>query len=213
MFASMAIGALLSGLEGPALAVTFPRAGAVRCAQATDLIAASARGGIALTCVDRSGASAITLPLFAPDFGCGRCKLFFKLVSSSELPQPLILVAGYEPGGTSSLLDATIVGEVNGRLKALLPHRPTTEWSSICVGALGIGKGVGALVSHELWEPPESHPDPHRFLLRVYRFSKSGLTLSQTFRTRGRYDLFDDAAKELGFSCKDQLRSFFSPNN
>jgi hypothetical protein len=136
----------------------------------------------------------------------------FRALHVEGFPAPLVLAVAVRPGGSDHGFEATLVGEVNGRLKVLTPRPPplVSLQGGVFVGDLGGGRGPGFAAWTFIWEDG-AHYDEHRYLVKLYPLGpgRAGLRGATTMRSKGKHRRGADALAELGLPRYENLLDSF----
>jgi rare lipoprotein A len=171
-------GDLLLPAQG-SLRIVFPSLGEVEC-QALD--------GPWVTCRALDGTPLLTVRSGAQP----------RLASFNTPGFPVVVAIARGAGEAETAL----LGESQGGLKELGRFRTRAD-DALCVGDLGPGKPPGAA----LWTgEPDGGRGARRFEVTRYAWTGSELRPVETGRSLRRYDTWETASWELGFSCRDILR-------
>jgi hypothetical protein len=136
----------------------------------------------------------------------------FRVLKVEALPDPLVLAVAVRPGGSDHGFEATLIGEVNGRLRVLTPQpAPLVNLQGgFFVGDLGGGRGPGFAAWTFIWEDG-AHYDEHRYLVRLYSFEpgRASFRGAITLRSQGKHLRGEDALAELGLPRYENLLDSF----
>lgn len=137
--------------------------------------------------------------------------LRFRVLRVEGLPQPLIFVVAVTPGVSGHGFEASLIGEVGGRLKVLTTAQlATSNQGGIHVGDLGGGRGKGVAVWTYIWDTGcEGHYSAHRFEVEHYPFDtrRGRFIKGRTVRSKWKYGSHGEGAlRELGLDYTDLLQ-------
>ncbi len=114
------------------------------------------------------------------------------------------------PGGSDCKYEGIVVGSVKGKLSVLTPKPvETLAEGGIYLGDLGSGQGYGLAVWDFIWGPSESHLDPHRYKVTLYRYDRAHFRFVPLRRveSKKRHGSYDEALSELGLPYSNLLSS------
>ncbi len=132
-------------------------------------------------------------------------------IRPAGMPTPLLLAVAVTTGGSDSLFETALIGEVEGRVTDLWPqHWQMNILDDLCVGSLGPKKPIGVAGFKFTWggDPGESHYAPHRYKITLYKWQRNRLVRAGAQLNGRRVPSWGDAAKEGGFQCRGELHSF-----
>jgi hypothetical protein len=136
--------------------------------------------------------------------------LRFKVLSVRGIPTPLILAVAVAPGGSDTIFESSIVGNVNGEIRVLTPEPLTNNvQGGVYVGYLGKRWGTGAAVWNFLWEDG-AHYEQHRYEVKLYPFDVKtvGFQKGKVLTSRRKYTgRGAGALAELRLPYRDLLKS------
>ncbi|SRR6266404_675169 len=191
--------------------ISFPQIGAVR-------VSAHEGKGLELTFVDeKSGENLLTCYLGSyrwnwsdnPAYAESNPKLRFKAISVEGLPNPLVIGIALDPGVSDSAWEAAAVGVVNGQLERL--NWETLESSNgggFFFGDLGHGLGLGAAQWDFVWGEDEGHIGLHKYEIKLLKWNGRRFEWLKVFRTRGEYEIGEDALRANGYHFIDIKGTF-----
>jgi hypothetical protein len=135
----------------------------------------------------------------------------FKQVPGPVPDQLAILSIAMFHGGSDCAYEGTLIGEHNDHLKSFFtkPVGNNAE-GGMYVGDLGDGKGYGFASWNFIWDMgTESHVDPHRYRVKLYRFDHNSGTMVLFFdrKTAKKYEDPQNALSEFGLKYEDILAS------
>ena len=118
---------------------------------------------------------------------------------SSLGKQPILLSTILTPGGSGDSFEQVVLGYGDDSVFALAPRRLThSNMDGFHVGDLGGGRGEGLMLWSALWGN-DSHYDPHRYRVWLYRWRGDHFVGPEIWTTRKPYDPDPPAvAKTLG---------------
>jgi hypothetical protein len=179
--------------EAGPVTVVFPRSGpsAVRADLSSLQIATSA--GAQLILVKYQIGSDPNPPLREP--------VRFRIVDTPEIG-PLVIATAGTAGGSDSSFETSLVGEVDGSLRELLPtHLHTMIEDAVCLGHFGRANRLGVVVANFQWLSGP-HLAPHEYDVSLFLWSGRDFRLVSRRRTARRYESVREALAELGFQCR-----------
>jgi hypothetical protein len=136
-------------------------------------------------------------------------KLRFKAISVHGLPSPLVVGIAMNPGVSDSGWEAVAVGVVNGQLEQLTYESlETSNEGGFFFGDLGHGMGLGAAQWDFIWGEGEGHPPPHKYEIKLYKWSGRRFEWEKVIRTRKQYDSPQAALSAYGFRFVDVREMF-----
>jgi hypothetical protein len=136
--------------------------------------------------------------------------LKFTVKRITGLPNPLVIAVAMNPGGSDDGWESFAVGAVNGRLQQLtFEHLQINDDGGFFFGNLGGGIGLGAAQYDSVWGEDESHPPPHRYEIKLYKWNGRRFEWEKVLRTRAQYNCAHDGIRALGFHFTD-IRATFS---
>ena len=136
-------------------------------------------------------------------------KLRFKTISVKGLPSPLVIAIAMNPGASDSAWEAGAVGVVDGQLQILTYETmATSNDGGFFFGDLGDGVGPGAAQWDYVWGEGESHPPPHKYEVKLFKWNGRRFEWYKVFRTRRQYNSANAALNAYGLGLKD-VRSTF----
>jgi len=109
----------------------------------------------------------------------------------------------------------TVVGVHKGAFRVLLQEKPEliSAEGGMYLGDLGKKRGYGFAMWNMIWDQScEAHVDPHRYVVRLYRFDKKagGMVKTADLKTRKKYlDGRGALHKEFGIDYTNLLQSIF----
>ena len=128
------------------------------------------------------------------------------------LPVPLVQVLSIHPGGSDHSFWTNLIGEVNGRIKLLTPHKiENSIQGGVHIGDLGKGNGIGLALFNYIWDDNEAHYQEHRYRVDLYKYNKISGTFvkAKSFVSKNKYENEFGALKELGFAgFQNRLNDF-----
>jgi hypothetical protein len=126
------------------------------------------------------------------------------VVETPEIGSLVIGAAG-SPGGSDAFFETALIGEIDGRLKEILPrHLKTTTQDAVCLGRFERGERLGVAVANFVWGD-ETHYAAHRYDVSLYLWNGHTLESFVHKRTARRHPSFQSALAELGIPCRDEL--------
>jgi hypothetical protein len=94
----------------------------------------------------------------------------FKVLTLPRVSTPIIFAAAMEAGGSDCSYMGALVGDVGGRMSALLPQLPVVNAEGgYAIGELEKGRGLEFAAWNMIWRNGEAHVDPHDYWVRIYR--------------------------------------------
>src|SRR3989442_7277195 len=193
---------------GASLRFSFHLTGRLEC---RGMAPGRSEGQVLLDCRLPDGTSALRVAFFG---GERQFNGYIRLreIRPAGMPTPLLLAVAVTTGGSDSLFETALIGEVEGRVIDLWPrHWQTNILDDLCVGPLGPNKSIGVAAFTFTWggDAGESHYAPHHYKMTLYQWQGSRFMLDGTQLTSRRGPPLTDAAKELGFRCRGELHSFW----
>jgi len=134
--------------------------------------------------------------------------LRFTLVHADGLPDPMVVGLAVSPGGSDSDWGATAFAAVGGELRRVTGFEALRagDRGGFYFGDLGGGLGPGAAVWNDVWDLDyEGHPSPHRYEVKLYKWSRARKRFEwhRVFRTRGKFDSGEAALSSVGLYFTD----------
>lgn len=135
--------------------------------------------------------------------------LRFRVLHIKGLPDPLVVAASITPAADHDDWKSFAIGVVNGKFVDLASEQlEGTDQGGFYYGDLGRGRGTGAVSWNFVWGN-ESHPAPHQYEVKIYKWNPKTASFewSQVLRTRTKFEDGEKAVRSLGFGVRDALRS------
>lgn len=136
--------------------------------------------------------------------------LRFRVLHIKGLPDPLVVGVGVSYGGSDNGWESVAVGAVDGTLRELTEeHLNACDEGGFFYGDLGHGRGFGAVSWNFVWGN-ESHPAPHQYELKVYKWNPKTASFEwyEVLRTHAKFDDGEKAVRSLGFDLRDVRKTF-----
>jgi hypothetical protein len=133
-------------------------------------------------------------------------------VSVIDGPEPeskAIFAAAMYGGGSDCEYQGTVIGARNGQLRSWLSTQAfTNAEGGMYLGDLRQNRGYGFAVWNFIWGP-ESHVDPHRFNVKLFRFDLAAgeMVKIADLNTTRSYRTDEEALAEFGMHYPNLLRS------
>lgn len=138
-------------------------------------------------------------------------RLRFRVIEGMFPHSPLILAVAMSPGGSDCKYEGIVIGTVKGKLSLMTPKPvETLAEGGIYLGDLGNGQGYGLAVWNFIWGPNESHLDPHRYKVALYRYDRTHSRFVQlrTVESKERHSSDEEALSELSLPYGNLLSNF-----
>ncbi len=99
----------------------------------------------------------------------------FKVLTLPEVSTPIVFAAVMDAGGSDCSYMGALVGNINGKMSALLPPLEIVNAEGgYAIGELEKGAGLEFAAWNMIWNMhTESHVDPHDHWVRIYRFDRA----------------------------------------
>lgn len=135
--------------------------------------------------------------------------LRFTVQTLKGFHSPVVIAVAMEPGGSDDGWESFAVGLVDGSFaQVTFDHLRTNDDGGFFFGDLGNGIGVGAAQWNFVWGEDESHPPPHRYEIKLYKWNGRRFEWDRVLRTRVQLNCARDAVRALGFHFSDMRASF-----
>jgi len=136
-------------------------------------------------------------------------QLRFTVRRIKGFPSPLVIAVSMSPGGSDDAWESFAVAAIKGQLEQLnYEHLQTNDDGGFFFGDLGNGIGLGAAQWNFVWGETESHPPPHRYEIKLYKWNGRRFEWEKVMRTRAQYNCAHDAVRAYGFPYTDVRASF-----
>lgn len=133
----------------------------------------------------------------------------FSVADGPVAKSKVVFAAAMYGGGSDCEYQGTIIGAINGHLRPLLPKQAfANAEGGMYLGDLGENRGYGFAEWNFIWGS-ESHVDPHRFNVKLYRFDPVAGTMVKIadLTTTRSYNTDTEALAEFGMHYPNLLRS------
>lgn len=135
--------------------------------------------------------------------------LRFSVFDGPVAKSNVVFAAAMYGGGSDCQYQGTVIGAADGHLRPLLPKQAfTNAEGGMYLGDLGESRGYGFAEWNFIWGS-ESHVDPHRFNVKLYRFDPvagSMVKIADLTTTRS-YKTDTEALAEFGLHYPNLLGS------
>lgn len=130
--------------------------------------------------------------------------LRFRVLHPEGFKGPIVLAIAVCPGGSDHGFWATVIGEVGGKLKVLLPQPVFTHiQGGIYIGNLNKKLGDGLAVWSFVWNDG-AHYDDHPYEVKLYALQNGQLVFKQKYISKRKYQGNGaEALKEIGIEAHD----------
>jgi len=132
--------------------------------------------------------------------------LRFRIYKLKGLPSPVIVAVAVSPGGTDFGYQIKIIGEKNGAITTLTHDSiDLTIQDGFYLGHINTKYGNGMIIWKNIWGENESHYEPHRYQLQIYKWDSRGTSfqLIESFDTKNKFKHGCSALRAYQLPCKN----------